>query len=95
MKYSQKNTDPNFSIWQDIYNWVYSAQDLLNNKKIVEEKLITTNLLYIKEYYSLVKTDFNDGLLLNKDNSNAAKNSCIMDIKNINININNNNFINN
>ena len=63
---------------------------VIMDKKIYKNKNSNNYL-----HKSWVKTDFNDGLLLNKDNSNVAKNNCLMDIKTINISINNNNYENN
>ena len=64
-------------------------------KVIMDKKIYKNKNSNNYMHKSWVKTDFNDGLLLNKDNSNAAKNSCLMDIKTINISINNNNYENN
>jgi hypothetical protein len=64
-------------------------------KVIMDKKIYKNRISNDYLHKSWVKTDFNDDLLLKKDNSNVSKNSCIMDIKNINININNNNYENN
>ena len=64
-------------------------------KVIMDKKIYKNKISNDYSHKSWVKTDFNNELLLNKDNSNVLKNSCIMDIKNINININNNNYENN
>ena len=74
----------------------HEAQRIKDQFKVIMDKKIYKNRIsndYLHK--SWVKTDFNDELLLKKDNSNVSKNSCIMDIKNINININNNNYENN
>ena len=74
----------------------HEAQRIKDQFKVIMDKKIYKNRIsndYLHK--SWVKTDFNDELLLKKDNSNLSKNSCIMDIKNINININNNNYENN
>ena len=74
----------------------HEAQRIKDQFKVIMDKKIYKNRIsndYLHK--SWVKTDFNDDLLLKKDNSNVSKNSCIMDIKNINININNNNYENN
>ena len=58
------------------------------NKKIYKNRITKDNM-----HKSLNKTEYNNNDDIN--NFNVLKDSCIMDIKNINININNNNYENN
>ena len=63
---------------------------VIMDKKIYKNKRSNDYL-----HKSWLKTDFKDDLFENKDNTSVMRNSCIMDIKNINISINNNNYENN
>ena len=60
------------------------------NKKIYKNKISNNPL-----YKSWIKTDYNNDNFINKDNKDILKDSFIMDIKNINISINNNKYENN
>ena len=60
------------------------------NKKIYKNRISNDPL-----YKSWIKTEYNDDFFKSKENNSILKNSYIMDIKNINININNNKYENN
>lgn len=60
------------------------------NKKIYKNKILNDTL-----YKSWIKTDYNNNFFKDNENNSISKNSYIMDIKNINININNNKYENN
>ena len=61
------------------------------NKKIYKNRIDKNHF-----HKSFNKTEYNNTEIFNdNNNSNVLKASCIMDIKNINININNNNYENN
>ena len=64
-------------------------------KIIMDKKIYKNKKANDYETKSWLKTDFNDEIFSSKDNTSVLKNSCIMDIKNINISINNNNYENN
>ena len=65
--------------------------NIIMNKKIYKNRLPTDPL-----YKSWIKTEFNNNnMFLNNDNQSVLKDSFVMDIKNINISINNNRYENN
>lgn len=61
IKFSENNLSTNSSVNisnEEIYKDLFSFEDLKTRRKNVEEILITNNMLWLKEYYSILKTDF-------------------------------------
>lgn len=61
IKFSENNLSTNSSVNisnEEIYKDLFSFEDLKTKRKNVEEILITNNMLWLKEYYSILKTDF-------------------------------------
>lgn len=62
--------------YDNIYQEIYSIDDILNNKEEIKDELIAKNILYIKEYFNFVKTDFNT-LLINTNDKKTTLNNII------------------
>jgi len=54
-----KNQNNNIS---NIYNNIYSADEILKNSKNLKNDILWKNMLYIKDYYNFIKSDFNTTL---------------------------------
>ena len=72
IKYTERQTIS----YDNIYKNIYSAQDILENRSEVKSELIGKNMLFIREYFNFIKTDFNN-LLKNSTDKKTALNNII------------------
>lgn len=61
------NNNINNKIDQTIFEEYFSVEEIKNNPKKIQENLISKNMLNIKEYFSIIKTDFKSSI---KNSSN-------------------------
>ena len=72
IKYTERQTIS----YDNIYKNIYSAQDILENRSEVKSELIGKNMLFIREYFNFIKTDFNN-LLKNSTDKKTTLNNII------------------
>lgn len=70
MRFKQKNKILNNSI----YNSIFKIEDILENKQIVKQTIISNNMLNIREYYNFLKTDFQSILKTSNNKQSSIKN---------------------
>jgi len=77
IKLYEKNNKISIS---NIYNTIFSADEVIKNTKTVKENILWKNMLFIKEYYIFIKTDFNK-ILKNSKNKENTLNSILSQLK--------------
>ncbi len=73
----KRSQDDNISY---IYNNIYLTEQILSKNKTIFKNIVWKNLLYIKDYYNFVKTDFNK-TLWKTNNRQETLNSIINQLK--------------
>ncbi len=64
----------------NIYDNIFSADEVIRNSQIIKENILWKNMLFIKEYYNFIKTDFNKTLKYS-NNKKAILESILTQLK--------------
>ena len=59
---------------ENINNKIFKAEDFYKNSNNIKQKIITTNMLFTKEYFNILKMDFNSVLKKSKDKEKTLNN---------------------